>query len=179
MTQLHMNPQWSMWNHHPQMINQVIPRLFIGDDRVAFNKPVLDKHQITHILNVATDVPNQFHEDITYMKIVLFDVETQNIIQYFGSTFEFIEKALRENDRNRVLVHCNAGISRSASLIIAYLLQKRIFVYFDDAYSHLKKVRPIIEPNNGFRKQLREFEGRLLIMDEKKKSSSCCGCSIL
>ena len=178
MTQLYVNPEWSMWNEQTthQMINQVTPRLFIGDDRVAFNKPVLDKFQITHILNLTTDVPNQFREDITYMKIILLDVETQNIIQYFHSSFEFIEKALRENDTNRVLVHCNAGISRSASFVIAYLLQKRVFVYFDDAYRHLKKVRPIIEPNNGFKRQLKEFEGRLLIMDEKQ--SACC-CSIL
>lgn len=101
---------------------------------------------------------------------MVFDFETQNISQYFAESFEFIENALAQNEHNRVLVHCNAGISRSASFIIAYLLQKRVFKRYKDAYNYVKKARPVIEPNRGFEKQLISFEKRI------KKTK---GCSIM
>lgn len=142
-------------------INQVLPRLFISDDMTARNKAMLVKYNITHILNLTTNIPNKFEPDITYLKIVIFDFETQNIAQYFNESFEFIENALKQNESNRVLVHCNAGISRSASFVIAYLLQKRLFKCYKDAYNHLKKARPVIEPNRGFEKQLINFEKRM------------------
>lgn len=153
------------------IINQVLPRLFISDDMSARNKTVLNKYKITHILNLTTNIPNKFEPDIKYLKFVIFDFETQNISQYFSESFEFIESALKENDTNRVLVHCNAGISRSASFVIAYMLQKRLYKCYKDAYNHLKKARPVIEPNRGFEKQLINFEKRM------RKNNR--GCSIM
>lgn len=141
-------------------MNQIVPRLFLSDDVIARNKTVLDKHNITHILNLTTNIPNKFEPDITYLKLIIFDFETQNISQYFSESFEFIENALKE-ERNCVLVHCNAGISRSSSFVIAYLLQKRIFKKYKDAYNHVKKARPVIEPNRGFEKQLINLEKRI------------------
>lgn len=151
-------------------MNQVLPRLYISDDIIARNKSMLVKYKITHILNLTTNIPNKFEPDITYLKIIIFDFETQNISQYFSESFEFIENALKQDEQNRVLVHCNAGISRSASFVIAYLLQKRVFKRYKDAYNHLKKARPVIEPNRGFEKQLINFEKRI----RKNK-----GCSIM
>jgi hypothetical protein len=54
----------------------------------------------------------------------------------------------------RVLVHCWAGISRSASLVIAYLMKQHA-VTADEALTRLRKKRPIVDPNDGFMAQLR------------------------
>lgn len=151
-------------------MNQILPRLFISDDVIARNKSMLVKYKITHILNLTTNIPNKFEPDITYLKLVIFDFETQNISQYFSESYDFIENALKKDEQNRVLVHCNAGISRSASFVIAYLLQKRMFKRYKDAYNYVKKARPVIEPNRGFEKQLINFEKR----NRKNK-----GCSIM
>jgi protein-tyrosine phosphatase len=59
-----------------------------------------------------------------------------------------------------VFVHCLMGKSRSATLVIAYLM-KTLKMKFLEAYEHVKKARKIIFPNFGFLKQLREYEKAL------------------
>jgi atypical dual specificity phosphatase/dual specificity phosphatase 12 len=58
------------------------------------------------------------------------------------------------------LVHCYAGISRSASIIISYLMKKYNWSY-EKAYNYVKNKRPIINPNRGFKKQLIQYENYL------------------
>ena len=64
-----------------------------------------------------------------------------------------------------MLVHCYAGVSRSAACVIAYLMQEKN-MNFDDAFTFASKRRPIIFPNVGFQKQLIEF-GKLLIVKQR------------
>jgi hypothetical protein len=56
-----------------------------------------------------------------------------------------------------VLVHCAGGVSRSATIVLGYLMAKRNMT-FESALSHLRAVRPWVNPNEGFAAQLREFE---------------------
>jgi len=60
----------------------------------------------------------------------------------------------------RVLVHCTLGASRSATIVIAFLMFSRKWTV-ETAFHFLKERRPVINPNKGFWKQLSEFEGRL------------------
>lgn len=62
---------------------------------------------------------------------------------------------MRKNNR-KVFVHCAAGVSRSASFVIAYLMKSKLMPYLD-AYALVKCKRPIIKPNSGFVKQLEEY----------------------
>ena len=55
-----------------------------------------------------------------------------------------------------VLVHCYAGVSRSSSFVIAYLIQKYI-ISFDDAKEKVKKKRPCVHPGDGFVHQLKNY----------------------
>ena len=89
-------------------MDMIIPRLFLSDDIAARNKKLLDENKITHILNLTTNIPNKYDSYITYKKLIILDFESQNIRQYFEEAFEFIDTALK-NDKNAVLVHCNAG----------------------------------------------------------------------
>lgn len=59
-----------------------------------------------------------------------------------------------------ILVHCQGGISRSASAVIAYLMYKEKMSY-QQAYDTVKKARSRIEPNDGFKEQLRAYEAHL------------------
>lgn len=76
-----------------------------------------------------------------------------------NETINFINLAL-ENPSNRVLVHCNLGISRSTTLILAYLM-KTFHATLFEAFKFLRHRRPIVCPNNGFLRQLIEFEYEL------------------
>ncbi len=63
--------------------------------------------------------------------------------------------------RGGVLVHCAAGVSRSASTVIAYIMKKRGWG-FNETFNYVKKRRPIICPNYGFQRQLNQYEKELL-----------------
>ena len=65
-----------------------------------------------------------------------------------------------------VLVHCNAGVSRSATVVIAFLMKEKNFS-FQEAFHHVKKRRPCIRPNEGFVKQLQLLEH---IQDQEERS---------
>ena len=87
-----------------------------------------------------------------YQKIInIMDYDSENIIQYFGECLNFIKGP------EKVFVHCAAGESRSATIVIAYLMwQKKLT--FDKAYNFVKQKRSRIYPNFGFRQQLQMFE---------------------
>lgn len=59
------------------------------------------------------------------------------------------------------LVHCQAGVSRSAAVVLAYLLLHRRFGTAAEALSHVQRCRPIADPNLGFRRLLFLLERKL------------------
>lgn len=83
--------------------------------------------------------------------INIMDYDSENIIQYFGECLNFLK------GEEKVFVHCAAGQSRSATIVIAYLMWKKKMT-FDKAYNFVKQKRSSIYPNFGFRQQLQMFE---------------------
>jgi protein-tyrosine phosphatase len=77
---------------------------------------------------------------------------------WFASTFQFIDEALKH--RGKVLVHCAAGVSRSATIIIAYLMS-RCGISYGQALAHVKARRPIVNPNEGFVQILQSYDRAL------------------
>lgn len=76
----------------------------------------------------------------------------------FHEVIEFIEKAKEKN--GRILVHCNQGISRSVSLVIAYLMFSKKLNY-EESFKFVQSKRSIANPNIGFSIQLQNFFLRL------------------
>ena len=148
-------------------MDKIIPRLYLGDDIVAQDLTKLNEKKITHILNITMNIPNRFEPQIKYKKLIIFDTESQNIRQYFEEAFEFLNESLSD-ERNSVLVHCNMGISRSSSFVIAYLMHKKMFKKYKDALSYVRKRRPIVAPNKGFERQLIKLE-----TSPTKKKNAC------
>ncbi|EDQ92103.1 uncharacterized protein MONBRDRAFT_5799 [Monosiga brevicollis MX1] len=95
--------------------------IFLGTEWNACNLEELRENGCSHILNVTEEVPSYFEQDFEYLRISLPDEETENLLQHWNRTFDFIELA-RAND-SRVLVHCKMGVSRSASTVMAYLMR--------------------------------------------------------
>ena len=73
-------------------------------------------------------------------------------------------ESVRESG-GKVLIHCRAGISRSATICIAYLMYGGRLT-LDEAHDYLKRCRPLISPNLNFMQQLAEFEGCLKTGEE-------------
>ena len=99
----------------------------------ALNHKFLQTTQITHVLNAAeghsssacVDTSCHYYEprNIKYLGLRMFDVPQTNIGKHFSEASDFISEALMSG--GRVLVHCLMGMSRSASLVIAFLMIKR------------------------------------------------------
>lgn len=145
--------------------NEIIEdKLYLGDIHQAYNKTILCNLKITHIINCTHLIRNEFEKDksmdIKYLKISIADQQGFNISQYFDMTRKFINDAFKNNDDNKVFIHCHAGVSRSSTITIAYLMKQKIW-RFNQAFDYVKKARQFIDPNPSFVKQLQQFEKEL------------------
>lgn len=139
-------------------VGEILPGLLLSSQDVAVEFDLLQKYSVTHILNLATLVKNSFPENFTYKNIDLLDIPETNIAQHFESAFQFIDEGMGKG--GCVLVHCNAGISRSSTIVIAYLMMKKRWPLVQ-AYQYVKEKRSKIRPNAGFQEQLKTFEQQL------------------
>jgi dual specificity phosphatase 12 len=124
----------------------------------ASSKEILQKYGITHILTVAKGYPPQFPSFFTYKVIPVLDLPGTILKRKFGECIEFIKKA--QVNGGTVLVHCFAGVSRSATIVCAYLMQEHNLSY-SAALKLVKSKRPFVNPNDGFRTQLVQFQKEL------------------
>ncbi|XP_053548865.1 dual specificity protein phosphatase 13 [Bombina bombina] len=146
--------------HH---VDQVFPNLYLGDIVIASDKNKLKKIGITHILNAAHSSWEckdniEYGPDIEYYGITAEDCPDFDISVYLRPGAEFINKALN-TPNGKVLVHCVLGKSRSATLVLAYLM---IYQHFSlpEAIRHVSNHR-CIAPNRGFLEQLQQLERQL------------------
>lgn len=136
-----------------QVCSEVIPgALFIAGYQVASDLDYLGRLRISHIVNTAADIcENCFPDHFQYLTYYLKDSNNEEMSLLFYRTLKWIDDALQKG--GRVLVHCREGISRSSTMVIAYLMW-RFAWSFDSAFEHIRKVRPICNPNTGFTCQL-------------------------
>mmetsp|Transcript_7427 Transcript_7427/g.8402 ORF Transcript_7427/g.8402 Transcript_7427/m.8402 type:complete len:96 (+) Transcript_7427:318-605(+) len=92
------------------------------------------------------------------MIISVLDKPKANLMIYFDKTNEFIKKVL-DND-GKILIHCFAGISRSSTFLLAFLLGVKKMT-LADSYKLLKEKRDKCNPNIGFMIQLKAYEKSL------------------
>lgn len=151
-------------DRYRHVCSEVIPngRIYISGALVSQNYSLLQDTGITHIINVAGDSCRNFYRDsFHYLTFVLHDnrlasEELQAILFY---VLEYIDYHLRDPS-HRVLIHCREGVSRSATVVIAYLMWKGKTV-FRDALDIVRTARPCCNPNTGFTFVLLRF-GKLL-----------------
>lgn len=135
-------------------VGLVRPFLLLSSQDAAHDMETLRTHQVTHILNVAYGVPNPFPEQLIYKTLPILDIPDTDITAFLEECNSFIDQARDQN--GVVLVHCNAGVSRSASIVIGYLMtQERLS--FREAYSQVQSARPSARPNAGFYQQLLHY----------------------
>lgn len=130
-------------------MNKIIDNLYLGSYYDACNLSKLQNLEITHIVNVS-NLSNCYPLNFNYFKIDIDDDSEEDINKYFTKTSRFIHNAILKG--SNVLVHCVAGKSRSPTLIIAYLIQKK-HMTLENAIKLVKEKRTI-DMNDGFKQQL-------------------------
>uniref|UniRef100_A0A915MNI7 Protein-tyrosine-phosphatase n=1 Tax=Meloidogyne javanica TaxID=6303 RepID=A0A915MNI7_MELJA len=136
----------------------VSENVYLSSQAVAQDLELLLTNKITHIINVATGVQCLFPENIIYLALTALDVPTENLKRHFDKAVKFIYNAVESG--GKVLIHCNAGISRSTTIVIAYLMNYK-HLTVNKALEHVRSQRPIARPNDGFILQLKEYESEL------------------
>ncbi|XP_029683772.1 dual specificity protein phosphatase 22-B isoform X2 [Takifugu rubripes] len=142
-------------------INKVLPDLYLGNIKDARDEKLLAQHNITHILSIH-DTAAPLLEDMTYLCISAADHSRQNLTQYFRDSIMFIHESRLKGEG--CLVHCVAGVSRSVTLVVAYIMTVtgRGWV---ESLAAVRSARPCAGPNLGFLRQLEEFENTELTED--------------
>uniref|UniRef100_A0A8C6UGV1 Dual specificity protein phosphatase 8 n=1 Tax=Neogobius melanostomus TaxID=47308 RepID=A0A8C6UGV1_9GOBI len=141
---------------------RILPHLYLGSQKDVLNKDLMAQNGITYVLNASNTCPKpDFISESHFMRIPVNDNYCEKLLPWLDKTNEFIDKAKVSNCR--VIVHCLAGISRSATIAIAYIM-KTMGLSSDDAYRFVKDRRPSISPNFNFLGQLLEFEKELRLL---------------
>ncbi|NWH37147.1 DUS1 phosphatase, partial [Chloropsis hardwickii] len=138
---------------------EILPFLYLGSAYHASRKDMLDALGITALINVSANCPNHFEGHYQYKSIPVEDNHKADISSWFNEAIDFIDSV--KNQGGRVFVHCQAGISRSATICLAYLMRTNR-VKLDEAFEFVKQRRSIISPNFSFMGQLLQFESQVL-----------------
>lgn len=140
---------------HRKRCSEILPqKLYLSSCDVAAQSSVIKEYNIAGIISLGSfeeHVHYKMHREPEYLFIFIDDHASEPIHQHFKECIEFINAT-----QGPVLVHCAAGISRSATIVIAYLMVNNKMDYHD-AIAYVKSKRPIIRPNHGFLLQLREL----------------------
>ncbi|XP_037942520.1 protein phosphatase Slingshot isoform X2 [Teleopsis dalmanni] len=145
---------------------EIFDHVYLGSEWNASNLEELQKNGVRHILNVTREIDNFFPGIFDYFNVRVYDDEKTNLLKHWDNTYRYISRAKSEG--SKVLVHCKMGVSRSASVVIAYAM-KAYNWEFEHALQHVKERRSCIKPNKNFLNQLETYRGMLDAMKNKEK----------
>lgn len=134
---------------------EIVPgKIYLGGLSEASNPEYLGAHKITAIITVMlTPLPEDYIKTVgvNYLHIEVADLVTTNLAQHFEKCIEFI------GNEQTVLIHCQAGVSRSSAVCAAYLIHKNCWSA-KEAIGFLESRRKCVAPNFSFLGQLAMFE---------------------
>ncbi|KAF8923301.1 hypothetical protein BGZ58_003109 [Dissophora ornata] len=121
-------------------MQEVLPGLYLGGSQPSESKEYMKAYGVTHILQITDINTPRFPGEFIYKIIPVPDMDETNLIKHFPDTNKFIDGALERG--GKVLVHCQAGASRSVTIVCAYLMKTKN-LSAEDALSTVQALRPI------------------------------------
>ncbi|EFC46612.1 dual specificity phosphatase [Naegleria gruberi] len=139
--------------------SSILPQeLYLGSFAHARNFKIFEELNIGCVINCAREIPNHFQDgNIKYLKMELNDDTHFDLMPYFEKMIEFVSQFRENHSDKSILFHCASGCSRSASMVIAYLMKSKEWDC-KTAYEYVKEHRNKIKPNEGFVECLLKFE---------------------
>ncbi|XP_023152263.1 dual specificity protein phosphatase 18 [Amphiprion ocellaris] len=152
---------------------RVTDHLYLSNQRAANDASQLTDNNITCIINVTeTRTSSSAPPGLDYIHIPVPDSPLSPLRDHFDEVADKIHTTAESS--GRTLVHCNAGVSRSPALCMAYLVKHRGLTLLE-AHRWVKTCRPVARPNNGFWRQLVQYEVELRGCSSVQMVSSSMG----
>ncbi|CAI7717756.1 protein tyrosine phosphatase, putative [Plasmodium vivax] len=134
-------------------------RLLLSGYEFASDGEKVKSKKITHIVNMAgEECPNRFEAPLSYRTYYVRDDLQEDLFYSLLDATHFIEEMLSSDEANKILVHCNKGVSRSV-IVVIFFLMTHLGIPFGDAFDLVKRRRPLSNPNLGFVSQLLHLFG--------------------
>lgn len=143
-----------MWNNHD--IVEIFPNLFISNYSTSTNKTLLQNLGITHICTINSFFNPPYPIDFIYHFFPAYDDSSEDITQYFDQ-FAYLARGILLEGGNKILIHCQVGRSRSATLVLAFIMRyltdkefqwpinhELINFYRHNSSEYLSKYEPLI-----------------------------------
>lgn len=147
-------------------MTRIEKNLFLGNMEAATDVILLGSNAITHIVSVdSVPLPRKISSmlpRIMFLHLQISDLPDEDLLSRLVEAIDFIDSAT--NNGGSVLVHCFRGRSRSATVVIAYLMHKHHYK-LEKAFFKVKSKREIINPHLGFLAQLKLFEAMDYTLD--------------
>jgi len=136
----------------------IIDNIYLGSAFNAADYETLKQLNIKTVFNITKEITNYYPNDFIYIKFDIYDNNKHSIKEYLDKAFESIIHHQTRTEGN-ILIHCYMGASRSASVVIYYLMKTKKnnngeYMNFDEALEYLKSKRSIINPTFRFTKDL-------------------------
>lgn len=154
-----------------EAMSTILPHVCLGSWHDAEDQELITRAGITHVLNVAKEVPSPTEQacmdairSVSKLQIPLVDAHSEDILPHFEDAFSFIEEARRQN--GKVLVHCRRGISRSPAIVTGYIMTKTQCSY-EAALTYVKERRSSVSLNLAFRTILEDYQPKNPTPDEE------------
>lgn len=132
---------------------KIIEYLFLGSQDCC-EEMVVNTYNIESVLSIGVQ-PSHFFKHINYHYIYCLDLPETNFKDILEKSVIFIKENVM--NKKNVLVHCNAGVSRSSAVVIGFLMLENKMTYAE-AYGFVKQKRNCIKPNIGFEMQLKNLQ---------------------
>ena len=133
---------------------EVLPKVFLGNAASSQNWIGLQRAGMTHVVNATTTLSNHFDGMLSYLRVPIDDSIDDDLTPHLERACRFMSEALEHG--GSVLVHCQQGVSRSASVVLAFCMRERGMDL--DAAREMVHRRKWIRPNEAFEMQLKQFE---------------------
>ncbi|XP_073414357.1 dual specificity protein phosphatase 18 isoform X2 [Dendrobates tinctorius] len=153
--------------------SKVTDHLFLSNAAAASKATLLTGHDITCVINVSLECSAFVIPYLEYLHFPVADLPETPLYDNFQAVSHKIKEVAVAG--GRTLIYCAAGISRSPTLCLAYLMEHHGLSLLA-AHTHLKQCRPIIRPNIGFWKQLIAYELYLFGKNTVQIIDSPIGC---
>eukprot|EP01063_Lacrimia_lanifica_P020274 TRINITY_DN27606_c0_g1_i1.p1 TRINITY_DN27606_c0_g1~~TRINITY_DN27606_c0_g1_i1.p1 ORF type:complete len:701 (+),score=145.98 TRINITY_DN27606_c0_g1_i1:90-2192(+) len=138
--------------------DKIVENVYLGSLRSAQDPRIYQELSIEYLATIGRELTVVLSDTMRHIQCNVDDLEKSDLTQIFDTAHTFIDEAV--SNSKTVLVHCFKGQSRSATIVITWLMKTKRLTR-DEAYALVKAQRPMIDPNKGFMRLMLRYEEQL------------------